>query len=328
MLTDAPGRSRGRPRRARHRSLRRGRGQEPAAHRSRRAPRVGRGLDPTALPQHAQPSAPSVLRCGMLQEDARPVASGGAELFVREGGSGPALVCLHAGVADHRMFEAQLGGVAGGLKPVVPSSSIATSVIGALRRPVETAQYACEPYRKALAAAGITPSMSRKGSCLDNAPMESFFHSLKVECVHHHVYATRAEARRDLFVWIEGWYNSPPPPLGAGIPFTGRHGTHGGITASTKMGHDQRTPPSLPRRRIGPPAAPRGAFAHIARLNGTAPCGPRRAGLKAAPRHVDHQHAGPCHGYFPFGSCRTVLAHAMPRVGASTASVQVDAEAP
>ena len=50
--------------------------------------------------------------------------------------------------------------------------------------------------------------MSRKGNCLDNAPMESFFHSLKVERVHHRVYATRAEARRDLFGWIEGWYNT------------------------------------------------------------------------------------------------------------------------
>ena len=38
-------------------------------------------------------------------------------------------------------------------------------------------QYAAEPYRLALARSGITPSMSRKGDCLDNAPMESFFHS-------------------------------------------------------------------------------------------------------------------------------------------------------
>ena len=69
-------------------------------------------------------------------------------------------------------------------------------------------QYACEPYRKALVAAGITPSMSRKGNCLDNAPMESFFHSLKIERVHRRVYATRAETRRDLFGWIEGFYNT------------------------------------------------------------------------------------------------------------------------
>lgn len=69
-------------------------------------------------------------------------------------------------------------------------------------------QYACEAYRQTLAASRILPSMSRKGDCLDNAPMESFFHSLKVERVHHRRYATRAEARRDLFAYIEGFYNS------------------------------------------------------------------------------------------------------------------------
>lgn len=88
-------------------------------------------------------------------------------------------------------------------------------------------QYAADAYRQALAAAGITPSMSRKGNCLEfkpvrasgsndpvdhskaqNAPMESFFHTLKVERVHHRVYATRDDARRDLFAYIEGFYNS------------------------------------------------------------------------------------------------------------------------
>jgi putative transposase len=49
--------------------------------------------------------------------------------------------------------------------------------------------------------------MSRKGDCLDNVPMESFFHTLKTERVHHRLYATRAEARRDLFHYIEGFYN-------------------------------------------------------------------------------------------------------------------------
>ena len=69
-------------------------------------------------------------------------------------------------------------------------------------------QYAAETYRSALAQSGMTPSMSRKGDCWDNAPMESFFHTLKTERVHHRVYATRAEARRDLFGYIEGFYNS------------------------------------------------------------------------------------------------------------------------
>jgi transposase InsO family protein len=69
-------------------------------------------------------------------------------------------------------------------------------------------QYAAEDYRQALAAARILPSMSRKGNCLDNAPMESFFHTLKVERVHTRTYTTRTEARCDLFAYIEGFYNS------------------------------------------------------------------------------------------------------------------------
>ena len=68
-------------------------------------------------------------------------------------------------------------------------------------------QYASHDYRAALAADGITASMSRKGNCYDNAPMESFFHTLKTERVHHRQYATRAEAQRDIFAYIEGFYN-------------------------------------------------------------------------------------------------------------------------
>ncbi len=41
--------------------------------------------------------------------------------------------------------------------------------------------------------------MSRKADCYDNAPMESFFHTLKTELVHHRQYATRQEAARDIF---------------------------------------------------------------------------------------------------------------------------------
>ena len=50
-------------------------------------------------------------------------------------------------------------------------------------------------------------SMSRKGNCWDNAPMESFFHTLKTELVYHRHYKTREEAKRDLFSYIEGYYN-------------------------------------------------------------------------------------------------------------------------
>ena len=68
-------------------------------------------------------------------------------------------------------------------------------------------QYASHAYRQTLSAAGITPSMSRKADCYDNAPMESFFHTLKTELVHHRDYKTRAEAQRDIFAFIEGFYN-------------------------------------------------------------------------------------------------------------------------
>jgi putative transposase len=68
-------------------------------------------------------------------------------------------------------------------------------------------QYASHDYRAALNAAGMTASMSRKADCFDNAPMESFFHTLKTELVHHRQYATRADARRDIFAFIEGFYN-------------------------------------------------------------------------------------------------------------------------
>jgi transposase InsO family protein len=57
-----------------------------------------------------------------------------------------------------------------------------------------------------LKASGIMPSMSRKGNCWDNAPME-WFHTLKTELVHHAAYATREAAKRDLFAYIEGYYN-------------------------------------------------------------------------------------------------------------------------
>jgi transposase InsO family protein len=68
-------------------------------------------------------------------------------------------------------------------------------------------QYAASDYGKILQAAAIVPSMSRKGNCWDNAPMESFFGTLKTELVHHSQYPNRDAARRDLFAYIEGYYN-------------------------------------------------------------------------------------------------------------------------
>ena len=58
-----------------------------------------------------------------------------------------------------------------------------------------------------LAAHSIVASMNGVGTWYDNAPMESFFGTLKSELVHHRAYRTRAEASSDLFYYIEAWYN-------------------------------------------------------------------------------------------------------------------------
>ena len=68
-------------------------------------------------------------------------------------------------------------------------------------------QYASETYGRQLIAMKAKPSMSRTACCYDNAPMESFFHTLKVELVHPRRWATREQARPDLFAYIEGYYN-------------------------------------------------------------------------------------------------------------------------
>ena len=68
-------------------------------------------------------------------------------------------------------------------------------------------QYASEHYQTLLKHNGITCSMSRKGNCWDNAPMESFFATLKKELVHRERYQTRSQARHSLFEYIETFYN-------------------------------------------------------------------------------------------------------------------------
>lgn len=68
-------------------------------------------------------------------------------------------------------------------------------------------QYASGDYQGRLAERGITCSMSRKGDCWDNAVVESFFSSLKMELVHTRSFRTRAEAKLALFEYMEVFYN-------------------------------------------------------------------------------------------------------------------------
>jgi len=68
-------------------------------------------------------------------------------------------------------------------------------------------QYAGEEHRQLIKDYRMIQSMSRRANCWDNAAMESFFKSLKVELVHTMRYDTRASARLDIVDWIEGFYN-------------------------------------------------------------------------------------------------------------------------
>ncbi len=69
---------------------------------------------------------------------------------------------------------------------------------------------------------GLVPSMSRRGNCLDNAVAESFFQLLKRERIKRRIYSSREEARRDVFDYIEMFYNS-----------TRRHGSSGRLSPIT-----------------------------------------------------------------------------------------------
>jgi transposase InsO family protein len=68
-------------------------------------------------------------------------------------------------------------------------------------------QYCAHEYQKALNRLGIKASMSRRGNCYDNAPMESFWGTLKNELVHHQRYTTRQQAIREITEYIEIFYN-------------------------------------------------------------------------------------------------------------------------
>jgi putative transposase len=68
-------------------------------------------------------------------------------------------------------------------------------------------QYASEHYQEALRGRGIVCSMSGVAQCWDNAPVESFFASLKRELVHDERYTTREEAMASIFEYVEAFYN-------------------------------------------------------------------------------------------------------------------------
>ena len=78
---------------------------------------------------------------------------------------------------------------------------------GLLHHSDRGSQYCAKAYWALQQSYKMQTSMSRKGDCWDNAPMESFFGTLKNECLHHYKFKTRAEARKVTFEYIEVFYN-------------------------------------------------------------------------------------------------------------------------
>ncbi len=78
---------------------------------------------------------------------------------------------------------------------------------GGLHHSDRGVQYASVAYKKLLAEAGFTASMSRVGDCWDNAVAESFFATLTKELLIDGVFESRTQASREVFEFIEGWYN-------------------------------------------------------------------------------------------------------------------------
>ncbi len=103
-------------------------------------------------------------------------------------------------MADHLRTELALAALAMALRVRRPPP-------GLVHHTDRGCQYTAAAYREALAARGVTVSMSRAGECLDNAMAESFSATLKAEIADARVWPSRAAARTATFEWIEIWYN-------------------------------------------------------------------------------------------------------------------------
>jgi putative transposase len=103
-------------------------------------------------------------------------------------------------MADHLQTELPLAALHMALQQRQPEP-------GLLHHSDRGSQYTSDLYQSVLHGYRCRVSMSRVANCLDNAPMESFFGTLKTERTDHRHYRTRAEAQSDIFLYIEGFYN-------------------------------------------------------------------------------------------------------------------------
>ena len=110
-----------------------------------------------------------------------------------------------------------------------------------LRRPVESAQFGSDDFNRWCKDNYLVPSMSRRGNRWDNAVAEWFFSSLKKERIKRHIYASRQDAKSDVFDYIEGFYNRvrSHSHLGQLSPLAFEQLLTGSCLMSTKAGEVQ-----------------------------------------------------------------------------------------
>ncbi len=155
-------------------------------------------------------------------------------------------------------------------KPIHPDQSdrrlrtvIATSYARVLRRPIELAQYTSLGFGARCRKFGVRPSMGLVGDCYDNAMAESFFATLECELIDRRRFDDPDHARREIFRFIEGWYNPRP--------------RHSAIGYKSPINYERSIPPvaltfNSPRKR--------GNSSSTMRLRTSREPGPRR------PRHI------------------------------------------
>ena len=172
------------------------------------SPKRNRRFKRTTNSKHSLPVAPNLLNRKFVSDQPASVwVSDITYIWTDEGW------LYFAGVLD--LYDRQLIGwsVSNRLNDKLTLDALEKALIR--RRPAQGlihhsdrgCQYASHAYRKLLSDNEITQSMSGKGNCYDNAVMESFFKTLKVELVYRTRFRTRDEAKRELFDYIEVHYN-------------------------------------------------------------------------------------------------------------------------
>jgi putative transposase len=103
---------------------------------------------------------------------------------------------------DRRMHKALV------IRPLLMAINLRQPPPGLLHHSDRGSQYASRAYQALLKQHGMLCSMSRKGNCWDNSPVERFFSSLKRECTGDRLYRTRQEAMADVREYVAVYYNS------------------------------------------------------------------------------------------------------------------------